>query len=388
MKATGSSDVTTSKVQRQSKSTAAPVKTETPAAKTLTRVNNTAPKEVATRPRSARVIKAAASHLKAESAASGVATVRSRSGRPIKVPTSLQPQADTVASGVADARPRSGRNIDTSSTRKAPRGQHVKAVPRKPVALPEPEIECAICLESMRPANFPAKLTSTCNHSPTSCGDCVRNLLTEAFAGKEWVLPACPDCSAEFTSSEIRLLGTAEQAETFEWRLTSQFLRTLEEYRSCLDPECDAGQIHAGGDDTPIVTCDACGFQQCYSHNMPWHADLTCAQYDEREHHQRLEENKASEELVKQTAQRCPGCSITVTKIDGCDHMTCQRCKTGFCYLCVALYAGKNGYITWETVPTKNRVRTTPGTTLTPDMTLTPGTIAPTTATSNSATVI
>jgi hypothetical protein len=30
----------------------------------------------------------------------------------------------------------------------------------------------------------------------------------------------------------------------------------------------------------------------------------------------------------------CPGCKISFSRDGGCNHMSCQICKTNFCYLC------------------------------------------------------
>jgi hypothetical protein len=36
----------------------------------------------------------------------------------------------------------------------------------------------------------------------------------------------------------------------------------------------------------------------------------------------------------------CPQCDMKIYKIDGCDHMVCQKCKFEFCWLCLGHYPG------------------------------------------------
>ncbi|EPQ60930.1 hypothetical protein GLOTRDRAFT_53527 [Gloeophyllum trabeum ATCC 11539] len=46
------------------------------------------------------------------------------------------------------------------------------------------------------------------------------------------------------------------------------------------------------------------------------------------------EEDKANREWLEKETTTCPNCEIKVQKSMGCNHMTCARCKTHFCYRC------------------------------------------------------
>ncbi|GAA5876788.1 hypothetical protein JCM8547_003166 [Rhodosporidiobolus lusitaniae] len=46
------------------------------------------------------------------------------------------------------------------------------------------------------------------------------------------------------------------------------------------------------------------------------------------------EEEKAMKEWLEAHATRCPGCDVPVEKSHGCNHMTCGKCATHFCYRC------------------------------------------------------
>jgi hypothetical protein len=101
----------------------------------------------------------------------------------------------------------------------------------------------------------------------------------------------------------------------------------------CLGPGCNSGQIHDGGYENPIMTCNSCGFQTCFIHKLPWHTGMTCPQFDARPSDaKRAKQEAASKKLLLKTSQLCPGCKRHIQKVSGCDHMTCKswlqwRCR-------------------------------------------------------------
>ncbi|RYO80623.1 hypothetical protein DL766_009110 [Monosporascus sp. MC13-8B] len=64
--------------------------------------------------------------------------------------------------------------------------------------------------------------------------------------------------------SDLALRGAVSQAPDFVW---------------CPNG-CGSGQIHESGNEQPIVTCGKCSFKFCFRHQVRWHEQLTCAEYD------------------------------------------------------------------------------------------------------------
>jgi uncharacterized protein YfiM (DUF2279 family) len=44
---------------------------------------------------------------------------------------------------------------------------------------------------------------------------------------------------------------------------------------------CGSGQIHETGSEQPIVSCLHCSHRSCFVHNVAWHENLSCAEYDQ-----------------------------------------------------------------------------------------------------------
>lgn len=103
------------------------------------------------------------------------------------------------------------------------------------------------------------------------------------------------------------------------------------------------------------MTCSTCKFKTCFLHKMLWHPDQTCSEY-EVERKERMDQEAASEGYLAKESQICgnPECKIHISKVDGCDHMTCKslfipyqrlrmllivpgtKCTYQFCFLCRA----------------------------------------------------
>ncbi|CAF1645251.1 unnamed protein product, partial [Adineta ricciae] len=48
----------------------------------------------------------------------------------------------------------------------------------------------------------------------------------------------------------------------------------------------------------------------------------------------------ASERWINGNTKACPKCHAHIEKNEGCDHMTCAKCKHEFCWQCLVSYAG------------------------------------------------
>lgn len=62
----------------------------------------------------------------------------------------------------------------------------------------------------------------------------------------------------------------------------------------------------------------------------PRNTDALMALVRDHELHQLLQE------WAKANATACPGCKSIIEKSEGCNHMTCDQCRTHFCYRCGA----------------------------------------------------
>ena len=80
------------------------------------------------------------------------------------------------------------------------------------------------------------------------------------------------------------------------------------------------------------IQCENCRIEWCFKCHAPWHQDMTCKEFTRgNRQFQKWTEDRPNGVA---NCQKCPTCRVFIQRSTGCDHMTCNRCKTHFCYKC------------------------------------------------------
>lgn len=197
--------------------------------------------------------------------------------------------------------------------------------------------ECSVCYEEKTLNQFPdSSAVSTHSHQLNTCLECYsHHIAAQIETQAEHV--RCPDCREELNFDEIRILTSTTVFTVYEQALSKAFIERDEDFRKCMSPQCNSGQIHAGGANRPIFECQACGHTHCIVCEVPWHGGEDCEEYQARKRAEHPD-NEKSEAKVRQTTKQCPNpkCGVRIEKNQGCDHMTCNWCQHEFCWLCFA----------------------------------------------------
>lgn len=182
---------------------------------------------------------------------------------------------------------------------------------------------CSTCIEDKTISEMPIKVTARCDHQPTVCRDCMKQWLQSGVEAGRWDNLKCPDCSELLEHHDVKRNASKETFDRYDNLMVRAALKDLAEFRFCLSPTCDSGQMHHSESDCPEFQCVACASRQCVAHNIPWHEGETCAEYDRR-NLQRRKDEEASEREVSRTSKTCPQCKKLVHKYMGCNHITCE----------------------------------------------------------------
>ncbi|KAH7405964.1 hypothetical protein DE146DRAFT_429705 [Phaeosphaeria sp. MPI-PUGE-AT-0046c] len=212
--------------------------------------------------------------------------------------------------------------------------------------IPPATQQCPVCASTRSVTHFPTRLpTSACTHEAVVCKRCLRRWLAAQFETKPWNELNCPICPSVLESRDIREFASKEMFQRYEHQATKAEFDIIPGWTWCISKDCLAGQIH----DARKVKfrCRTCQHRQCIKCGVKWHKSETCKEYQHRatQRAQRRNEDVASQALIRETTKQCPSCARPIEKIDGCDHMTCVKCKHQFCWMCLATYSSKKGVI-------------------------------------------
>ncbi|CAG8522410.1 16537_t:CDS:2 [Dentiscutata heterogama] len=192
--------------------------------------------------------------------------------------------------------------------------------------------ECNICIEKKSPTLF-LVATSKCKHDKNICRGCVERHIDARLCGKGDVSIQCPfeGCKQIIEHNDVKRIVNRELFERFDTLSLRQALRIMPDFRWCKNSRCGSGQIHYERDDAPIMTCRSCGEKSCYTHDVPWHENMSCQQYEEK----RKESEAATNHYLMKHTKPCPKCGTHIEKNGGCNHMTCKirSCSYEFCWL-------------------------------------------------------
>jgi hypothetical protein len=142
------------------------------------------------------------------------------------------------------------------------------------------ERDCSICAETKQSAEFPQlSITATCTHPPGACAGCVQTSIRTDLNVKLWTNIGCLECSEPLDYGDVQRYADAETFKRYEGLALRAVMAEAPNFRWC-PSSCGSGQIHISGADQPIVTCLHCGQRSCFVHEVVWHENMTCREYD------------------------------------------------------------------------------------------------------------
>eukprot|EP00906_Rhabdomonas_costata_P004654 RCo006862 len=225
---------------------------------------------------------------------------------------------------------------------------------------------CPICIE-----NFPnEKRTSvwalvSCGHAV--CADCWTDTLSAAVAmGRTCSNLTCPmgsttgnlgvtSCKTFIDEKMFEKFLSPELFKKYQYYLIRSFVDTNPHIRWCPSPGCDRA-IRCTDTSRKIVPC-LCGFSCCFKCSDESHAPASCEQMREW----KIREAGESDNLayINAHTKPCPTCATPIERNEGCNHMTCVKCKAAgkppdWCWVCGQIWDFKGKHLSnWYDCPFK-----------------------------------
>lgn len=200
--------------------------------------------------------------------------------------------------------------------------------------------ECTVCADEKDGEHFPASVTSKCQHSSEICSQCLDSWIVSALGENGIDGIKCPECPEKLEYQDVQQVASPATFHAYDKATITQALSSLPEFAWCLAPNCKSGQLNV--DNSNYMDCASCGYKQCLQHKVAWHTGETCEQYEYRTSGEKAKEEEAQTlAMLDSMSKVCPGpgCGWRIQKSDGCDHVTCRKCRFEFCWQCLASHA-------------------------------------------------
>jgi hypothetical protein len=191
--------------------------------------------------------------------------------------------------------------------------------------------------------SFPFKEELACDHPMDVCKTCIKTQIKsqlDSQGSSAWNKLSCPVCDRKLLHEEIQRFASEEDFARYERFYLLEHLSKEPDFRWCLSGTCTNGQIYENTKYMPNrISCEECSFIMCFKHQVPWHAGITCDEYDYKMVHG--EDEEKSEKWKQENTKACPGhgCARPIEKGEGCFHMTCRECRHEFCWECLASWS-------------------------------------------------
>ncbi|KAF2707664.1 hypothetical protein K504DRAFT_383363 [Pleomassaria siparia CBS 279.74] len=230
--------------------------------------------------------------------------------------------------------------------------QHIALPPELPerVVISRARQVCHVCKEEKHIAHFSTWAPTTkCVHPPQTCLGCIQQCIATCIKTKGWDQCKCPECGLSLSHEDIKLFATQETFARYDHLSTRATLSNLPNFHWCQSPTCSSGQFH---DERALnnltFACESCGHMHCLNHHptASYHAGETCIQYEARIASPCTPSvpPPSSQKHAEETADQqqyiipCPNdtCSWFIENSEGCDKITCWKCKLEFCWECRA----------------------------------------------------
>ncbi|CAL8081291.1 unnamed protein product [Orchesella dallaii] len=206
-----------------------------------------------------------------------------------------------------------------------------------------------------------------CGH--VFCQDCVTSFFTTNIAegNVDNVKCLAYNCKMRPTPELVKLLVKDELYERYDRILLKRALENMADVIYCPRPKCINPVICDPNEKCAL--CTACGYTFCSCCKMVYHGVEPCRfkdadmkdvfkKYTEGTPEEKqamvktygekqlkiLVENVLSEQWIQKESKSCPHCKVPIEKFEGCNKVTCFKCNTYFCWLCLKQLEAGNPY--------------------------------------------
>lgn len=215
-------------------------------------------------------------------------------------------------------------------------------------------LECECCF-----AEHVAEETVQCAAGHLFCTGCMRRHVETQMSGDSGmprlVCFSTSGCQEQLPRSELARVLPESLLTSFDQRLEKASIEAamLQGSTGGLEkcPFCDFVMVmESSPEENKIFVCMAaeCGKESCRLCKEENHLPLRCHEVEKKpqmDHRKMVEESMANALIRECLACKAKGITSRFVKTDGCNKMTCPKCRGWICYHCNAMIAQKESYL-------------------------------------------
>lgn len=220
-------------------------------------------------------------------------------------------------------------------------------------------VYCDVCCRELLGAE--CEQLTPCGH--VFCKECCRSYL--CLQVQEGALDRlkclADDCQSTIAGQQLRSILGPDLFARYDQLSLSRGLDSMADIVQCPRPDCGA-PVLTDGPESKMASCALCHLPFCLYCKKVFHGVAPCsfslgdkkriveeyktatgevkAKMEKRygkQALQRLVEESMSEEWIGEHSKACPHCRMGIEKNDGCNKMSCSKCGTYFCWLCMRI---------------------------------------------------
>ncbi|VEU38482.1 unnamed protein product [Pseudo-nitzschia multistriata] len=199
---------------------------------------------------------------------------------------------------------------------------------------PDDDNCCPICYDDMEDGQ---KMSMPCGHE--FCMSCWHDFCANAIEqeGPSCVYVTCPEATCTEVVTEVEFQKAApDYLQKFQTYQLRNFVESNRLTRWCPGKGCDriacAPTASAMEQDGNVANCDSCYTSFCMVCGEEPHAPSECK--DLAKWNEKCRNESETANWILANTKSCPKCASRIEKNQGCNHITCQRCKHEFCWIC------------------------------------------------------
>ena len=179
---------------------------------------------------------------------------------------------------------------------------------------------CDVCYEEYDETTF---FGLKCKHA--YCQECMKEHLQNNIKDGNVVEIPCMmiGCPVTFAGDDVRQFGSKEIYEKFLQFKLNIDVDLNPNLKWCPQAGCNR-YVKKTGMLNKTAKCD-CGANVCLKCGQLAHPSKKCGTHEQ----EFIDWKKTN------NCKFCPKCGISSYKFDGCNHMTCAKCKYSYCYICL-----------------------------------------------------